>query len=114
MDVELTEESEYLLCELYHAYRQRRNQDVPAFDAKLFGGSEQIQEDLLQDWPTHNIDDAALALQEAGFLDTLFADDELAESVLTNKAIAYMDHRFERNADKLLHRIAELRTILLG
>lgn len=114
MDIELTHEADYLLCVLYDAYRQNRNQSMPPDEAKAFGGSQQIQEDYIQDWPTHDIDDAASALEEEGLLAGLFEAGELVESILTNRAIAYMDHRFKRNAGQLLHYIAELRAIFLG
>lgn len=114
MNIELTNDADYLLCVLYDAYRQRRKQGMPAFDAKLFGGSPEIQEDCIQNWPTHDIDNAASELEYEGLLDCLFEADELIQSFLTNEAIAYMERRFKHNFDQLLHYIAELRTILLG
>lgn len=115
MDIELTKDADYLLCVLYDAYRQRRKQDIPALDAKTFGGSEQIQEQYIQNWPTHDIDDAASALCKKGLLEGLWVEaSKLGESMLTDDAIAYMEHRFKRNFDQLLRYIGELRTILLG
>lgn len=113
MDIELTKDADYLLCVLYDAYRQRRKQDVAAFDAKLFGGSEQIQGQYIQDWPTHDIDDAAFALSKKGLIEGLFVEaGELGEFMLTDDAIAYMEHRFKRNADQLLHYMNELLSVL--
>lgn len=114
MDVELTRDAEYLLCVLYNAYVTRRKSGEPADVAKSFGDSEKIQENYIQDWPTHDIDDAACALYDKGMIDGLFEADELVESFLTNDGIVYMEQRFGHKLDKLLQRIATLHTALLG
>ncbi len=114
MDIELTQDAEYLLCELYRAYVTSRKNGEPAEISRAFGSSERIQKDCIQDWPTHDIDYAAHALCEEGMLEAIFEADELVESFLTNRGIAYMEHRFGRKLDTLLQRLATLRTVLLG
>lgn len=115
MEIELTQDAEYLLCVLYNAYVTRRKNGESSRDAKLFGGSEQIQEDYIQEWPTDDIDDAAIALYEKGMLDALFSEGgELFESSLANDGIAYMEHQFGNKFDKLAQRLATLRTVLFG
>lgn len=114
MDAELTRDAEYLLCVLYDAYRQRRKNGESSRDAKFFGGSEQIQENYIQHWPTQDIDDAAFALYDEGMLEALFEADELIESALTNTGIAHMEHQFGNKFDRLTQRIATLRTMLFG
>lgn len=42
-DVRLTQDAEYLLCELYNAYRTRRKNGETSDLAKQFGGSAAIQ-----------------------------------------------------------------------
>ena len=114
MDIILTENAEYLLCELYSAYVASRKSGAPTETARFFGSSEKIQEDCIQDWPTHDIDDAAGELDRKGMLIAQFADNELNESYLADDGIAYMEQRFGNKLDKLLQRIATLRAILLG
>lgn len=49
MDIELTQNAEYLLCVLYKAYVERSKSDELADAAAYFGDSEDIQEDYLTD-----------------------------------------------------------------
>lgn len=114
MDVILTQDAEYLLCELYSAYVASRKNGEASETARFFGSSERIQADYIQTWPTHDIDDAARALERKGMLIAQFADNALNESYLSDDGIAYMEQRFGNKLDKLLQRIATLRTALLG
>lgn len=51
MDKRITQDAEYLICVLYDAYRLRRKNGELAEDAKMFGGSENIQEKYIPEWP---------------------------------------------------------------
>jgi len=114
MDIQLTQDAEYVLCILYDAYRQRRKNGEFAEDAKTFGGSEEIQSEYIPNLPTNDIDEVARELSRKGMLDALFADDELAESILSDDGIAYMERQFGNKVDKITQRIATLRTIIFG
>ena len=114
MDIMLTQDAEYLLCELYSAYVASRKNGESSETARFFGSSERIQGDYIQHWSTHDIDDAARTLVREGMLIAQFADNELNESYLADDGIAYMEQRFGNKLDKLLQRIATLRAILLG
>lgn len=94
--------------------RQRRKNGELVENAKAFGGSKEIQSGHIPSWPTNDIDDAAYQLERGGMLITLFADDTLAESILADGGIAYMEHRFGNEIDKIATRVATLRTILFG
>lgn len=113
-DTRLTQDADYLLCILYKAYRERRKVGEPSGEAKFFGGSEEIQAEYAPEWPTHDIDEAAEELQEAGMLDCLYGDLELCECKLLPDGIIYMEHRFGDKLDRLVQRIAMLRSIILG
>lgn len=114
VDIVLTQDAEYLLCVLYDAYKRHRKDGAFEEEARAFGGSEDIQSEYIQNWPTNDIDSAALALDRKGMLAVLFADDALAESCLTDDGIAYMEQRFGNKLDKLTQRLATLRTVLFG
>lgn len=62
---------------------EQHKKGIPADEARAFGSSEQIQENYIQDWPTHDIDSAAYALYEEGILTAIFEADNLVESFLT-------------------------------
>ncbi len=114
MDIELTQNAEYLLCVLYKAYVERSESAEFADIAAYFGGSEDIQQDYITNWSTDKIDNAAWELSRKGLLATQSGDDAVCQSALTDDGIAYMERRFGRKLDTLLQRLATLRTVLLG
>ena len=114
VDIQLTQDAEYMLCVLYDAYIQRRKNGELAESAKAFGGSQEIQSEYISGRPTNDIDEAARELKRKGMLNALFADNELAESILSDDGIVYMEHQFENKADRITQRIATLRTIIFG
>ncbi len=113
-EIRLTQDAEYLLCELYNAYRMRRKNGAPSDEAKLFGDSTTIQEEYIQQWPTDDIDEASRELSRKGMLKCLYGDDTLLNCYLLPDGIVYMEHRFGDNFDKLVQRIASLRVALFG
>lgn len=114
MDKRITQDAEYLICVLYDAYRLRRKNGELAEDAKMFGGSENIQEKYIPEWPTNDIDEAARELFRKELMGGLFADDSLHFGVLTDEGIVYMEHQFGDKLDRLAQRIAALRTAIFG
>lgn len=114
-DIRLTQDAEYLLCELYNAYRMRRKDGMTSDKAKCFGGSTSIQEELIPQWQTNDIDEAARELSRKGMISCLFADNTLyANCVISDDGIVYMEHRFGDKLDQLIQRIAALRTAIFG
>lgn len=110
----LTQNADYLLCILYKAYRERRKNGEPSGDAKFFGGSEEIQKDYVPEWPTHDIDEAAEELENAGMLACQIGDLELCQCKILPDGIIYMENRFGDKLGQLLQRIATLRSLILG
>lgn len=106
-------DADFLLCTLYDVYCNRRKNGISIRDARMFGGSESIQQDYAPTWPTDDIDEAAWALSRKGLVKTFNADNTIWIISLTDDGIAYMEHRFENRIDKLLDRIAKLRSIIL-
>ena len=100
--VRLTDDADYLLCVLYEAYRQRRKDGESAFDARVFGDPEDIQENYCPAWPTDDIIDAAFELSRERFAVYSPGDDSFDTLILERSGISMMEHRFE------------LRSILLG
>lgn len=113
-EIRLTQDAEFLLCILYNAYRARRKNGEPSGDAKHFGGSDDIQEDYAPEWPTYDIDEAAHELEDAGMLECLFGDLELCQCRILPDGIIYMENRYGDKLDRLIHRIASLRSIIIG
>lgn len=114
-EIQLTQDAEYMLCELYSAYLARRKNGELNENARGFGNSATIQEKYIPQWPINDIDTAAHELERKGLIACQFADGTLyAACTLTDDAIVYMENRFGNKLDKLIQRIAALRTIIFG
>lgn len=113
-DIRLTQDAEYLLCELYEAYRTRRKDGMTSDKAKLFGGSTAIQSEFIQQWPTNDIDEAARELSRSGMLKCHYGDNTVLNCWLLSDGITYMEHRFGDKLDQLVQRIAALRAAIFG
>lgn len=113
-NIRLTQDAEYLLCELYNAYRMRRKDGMTNDKAKCFGGSTSIQEELIPQWPTNDIDEAARELSRSGMLKCQYGDNTVLNCWLLSDGIIYMEHRFSDKLDQLVQRITALRTAIFG
>lgn len=113
-DIRLTQDAEYLLCELYNAYRIRRKNGMTSDNAKHFGGSAAIQSEFIQQWPKNDIDEAARELSRSGMLGCQFGDNTIPNCWLLPDGIIYMEHRFGDKMDQLIQRIASLRAAIFG
>jgi hypothetical protein len=113
-DIRLSQDAEYLLCELYTAYRIRRKNGMTSDKAKLFGGSKAIQTEFIQQWPTNDIDEAARELHRCGMLLCGYGDNSIRNCVLLSNGIVYMEHHFGDKLDQLIQRIAALRAAIFG
>ena len=112
--IRLPQDAEYLLCELYNAYRTRRKNGMTSDKAKLFGGSKSIQSEFVQQWPTNDIDEAARELSRSGMVKCVYGDNTVSRCILLSDGIIYMEHRFGDKLDQLVQRIAALRTAIIG
>lgn len=112
MEISLTKEAEYLLCSLYSAYRARLKTMSNEL-APIFGPPEVIQSELCNDWSESEIIDAAFELSSFGLVLLSFGDDSFDTLILKSAAISMMEHRYGDKLDKLLSRIAALRSFLL-
>ena len=114
-EIRLTQEADLLLCVLYNAYTARRKDGVSRTNARQFGSSQRIQEELLPQMALEDIDDAARDLSKKGLFAFLPADNTVyADAHLTEDGIIYMEHETSDKFFHLMERIANLRTSLFG
>lgn len=85
---------------------------MAGLDAKLFSGSEYIQENYIPQWPTLDIDEAARELSRHGLAVCLFGDDSLSMIALESDGISFMEHRFADKVESLSDRLMFLRNVL--
>lgn len=109
MDIELTKDSDYLICKLYESYLEKRSQQVPKYNAKIMGSSQNIQETVFPKWSCEDVDETCRELDRAGLLQCHYADNSVYTSILSDKGIIYMEHRFKNNINSILEYISKIK-----
>lgn len=112
MDIQLTKESDYLICSLYKKYLQNRADGISKENSKSMGGSKEIQQTIFPNMSLDDVDETCRELSRAEMLDCYFADNTIYIATLTDKAIIYMENRFENNVNKVIDFIAKLKSMI--
>lgn len=111
-DVHLTKRARILLDELYREYTRRENQDVPRFQARLFGGADEIQRDLLQTWREDDIRDVCAELADNEMLEIISGDDDVLMLWLTDQGIAWAQTSGARKRAAFWETVGKIRSLL--
>ena len=109
---ELTKDAEYMVCALYKSYLDRRKNGVNKHDAKMFGSSENIHKDFMNEWIFQDVDETCRELSRAEYLHNKYADNIAYFVVLSDKAIIYMETRFERKINKIVDYMAKIKNVI--
>lgn len=112
MEQKLTKNAEYLICLLYKSYREKLKKGISISNAKLFGGSQYIQSNLVPQYSIDDIDEICRELSIAGFLKNFYADNSVYECSLTTDAIIYMENRFVNGLADVLDYIVKIKSAL--
>lgn len=89
----LTSESKSMLYDLYKEYKNRRYNGADRLLAKNFGSAEHLHDSLFQSWHLSDVEDIMRELDNAGYLNNLYASDTIYESFLTDLAISSLDNQ---------------------
>lgn len=111
-EVKLTKDADNLICVLYKEYLNRRKSGSTKSSARGFGGSRRIQATLMEKWLFEDVDDTCRELSRAKLLSCLILDNEVGETVLTDKGIIYMENRFKNNIAAVVDHIESLKSLL--
>ncbi len=106
--MDLTKDSEKLLCVLYKNYLEKRKSGAAKSEAKSFGSSHNIHESLCPNWLFEDVDDTCRELSRAGMLNCLWADSIAYHVNLSDFAISYMDNRFKNGLKDVINFLANL------
>ena len=106
--MDLTKDSEKLLCILYKEYLEKRKSGSAKSAAKSFGSSHNIHQSLCPNWIFEDVDDTCRELSRAGMLNCLWADNIAYHVNLSDTAISYMDNRFKNGLKDVVNFIANL------
>lgn len=111
-EIQLTKDSDYLLCSLYANYLEKRSNGISKARASCSGGSEDIQKNIFPKWCLDDVDETCRELDRAGMLHCLYADNIVYTATLSDQAIIYMENRFENKANRILDYIAKIKSMI--
>lgn len=94
----LSKDALSILKNLCRQYKRRKKLGALESDAKDFGSSLSIQNELFPDRSFADIDAGCRELFRAGFLSGLIADAHVYSAFLTDAGIAFNEKAFSRNA----------------
>lgn len=95
--MELTKDAEKLICQLYKKYLEKRKSNISKSNARTFGSSHNIHEDLCPNLLFEDVDDTCRELSRAGLVNCLWADNIAYEVFLSDSGIIYMENRFKND-----------------
>ena len=106
--ISLTNEADWMLCEVYAEYIARRKRGIAKRQAVNFLKIDDLQ-DLLPTWSSDDILSVISELSRAGLVKAFLRSG----FILGDKAIIYMENRFKNNLSSVLDNITKLKSILL-
>ena len=112
MNIELTKDSDYLICSLYRSYLQKRSKGMTKLQASLTGSSESIQKEFFPKWPVEDVDATCRELDRVKMLHCFYADNIVYESSLSDQAIIYMENRFKNNVKSIMDYILKIKSMI--
>lgn len=107
MEINLSRDADKLLCVLYKSFLEKRKSGLSKSDAKSFGSSHDIHEELLATWIFEDVDDTCRELSQNGFLDCFWADDIAYHVWLSDQAVVYMENRFKNGLSEVIGFLAD-------
>ena len=109
-DINLTRDSDKLICALYKKYLEQRKHGVSKSEAKYFGSAIDIQKTIFPQWSLEDVEETCRELDRAQLLSSvLYVDDTCDKIELSDKAIIYMENRFGNTIDKIVDYISKLK-----
>ena len=112
MSVELSRESDALVCVLYREYLNRRANGVPISRAAYFRDGSSIRENFLPAWNEDDVTDVCWWLCGQGLLSVQPGDDQANDVELTEQGIIYMERRFSRKVEQVASHLEKLAALI--
>ena len=101
--MELTKDTDMILCQIYKEYLNRLRLDIPKIQAKEFRDPETLVNDFLQGTRPDDVAEAIFELHKINFVEA-YLD---ASFMLKKDAIIYMENRFKKGLIEVTDFIAK-------
>lgn len=111
-NIQLTKDSDYLICSLYKNYLQKRNSGITKSQAKDVGSAEDIQQEIFPNWSLDDVEETCRELARADMLHCFDADNTIYMAILSDNAIIYMENRFENKVNTVIDYISKIKSMI--
>lgn len=105
---ELTKEQQHFITSLYKEYLVRQPA-LPAEKARSFASSAFIRENVFPEYDDQKIKSLCDGLKRHGYLSCSYYDNLPFNITVSDKTIAYMEHRFSHGVKSILDFLAKLK-----
>ncbi|RNB90226.1 hypothetical protein EDM59_01720 [Brevibacillus nitrificans] len=112
LDTNLTRDADALICLLYKHYCLKKKDGMSKAQAKMFGSSVDIQQNIIPNMSHADVDETCKELGRAGLLDNLYADDIAYVVILSDSAVVYMENRFKNGLDSVLDYLSKIKGLI--
>jgi hypothetical protein len=112
LEIQLTRDSDALICLLYKQYCQKRKDGLSKAQAKRFGSSMDIHQSIALKWTAEDVDETCRELDRVSLLECFYADGIAYETYLSDTGIIYMESRFKDGLVSVLEYLVKIRSIL--
>lgn len=106
--MQLTNDTDKILCLIYDEFLNRRKLGMSKMDAKCFSHPKVLQTEFLQGIHEDDIVDALTELSNNGLI-KLYYD---CGFLLGDSAIVYMENRFSNKMDSFLDTVSKIKSLL--
>ncbi len=110
---DISKESNAVLISMYKRYLEQRKVGEPRFSARYFEDAEYIKTTLNIRLSDADVSDIVYCLKECGYVTAMFADNYACDVLLTEKAIALCEQRFENGLRAVLEDLSALKDFFL-
>ncbi|MCM1213281.1 MAG: hypothetical protein NC331_11485 [Lachnospiraceae bacterium] len=93
---------------MYKEYLKNRKSGMSKPDAKMFGSSHAIHEDLLPKWSFEDVDETCRELSRSELLHCDWGDNIACRVTLSDTGIIYMENRFKNGLEEITDFISKL------
>lgn len=111
-NVQLTKDSDYLICAIFKSYMDQRKSGTPKSNAKMLGSSKTLHEELMPEWSFEDVDETCRELHRAGLLQCTYADNVAYYVSLNDAGIIYMENRFAGKFDTIVEYMAKVKSAI--
>lgn len=112
MEIQLTKESDALICLMYKHYLESRNNGKTRENSKQFGSISNIHSKFVPNWLEDDVLDCCFELGTAKLISYITADNTAMYIELTNAGIIYMEERFQNKVSYILDYIGKIKSII--